>query len=83
MAADIPEITDSNQEWVPSDRAIAVLLDHIMTDLHDALKMLRDQGLLIEKHDRLLEEFRPLLDQFRSPAATYLNARRARRKTDG
>jgi len=77
MAAEYSEITESNQPDIQTQ------LDHLLLDLHEALKMLRDQGRLVEKHDRLLEEFRPLLDQFRSPAASYLNARRARRKTDG
>ena len=61
-------ITESNQE----------LLEHILTDLHEALRMLRDQGLLLSSHDRLLEEFRPLLDQFRTPLAA-MTSRRARR----
>jgi hypothetical protein len=69
MAAEIGEITDSNQ----------LLLEHILTDLHEALKKLRDIGLVQARHDALLAEFRPLLDQWRSPAASYMT-RRAQRK---
>jgi hypothetical protein len=48
---------------------------HIMTDLHTAMQMLIIQGRLLDKHDALLEEFRPLIDQYRHPAATYLSSR--------
>jgi len=73
MAADISEITDSNQIG-PED--IAQRLDHIVTDLHDAIKMLRAQGVLQAKHDALLEEFRPLLDTYRAPLASMIGRRR-------
>ena len=69
ITGDASEITESNRE----------LLEHILTDLHDALRELTRQGKLQAKHDALLEEFRPLLDQFRSPAVTFLNGRRNRR----
>ncbi len=69
ITPDTGPITESNRE----------LLEHILTDLHDALRELHRQGKLQASHDKLLEEFRPLLDQFRSPAATYLSARRNRR----
>jgi hypothetical protein len=65
MAAEIHEITESNQ----------TLLEHILTDLHAAMAMLAAQGKLLDKHDALLEEFRPLIDQYRHPAATYLTSR--------
>ena len=68
MAAEISEITQSNQ----------TALEHILTDMHEALRLLRDQGRLLARHDAVLEEFRPLLDQFRSPLATAMN-RRGRR----
>ena len=74
MAAEISEITPSNQD------AVAGYLEHILTDLHSALKLLTEQGTLLARHDALLAEFRPLLDQFRvRPAATMLAARKARR----
>jgi hypothetical protein len=65
MAAEITEITESNQ----------ALLEHILTDLHTAMATLTAMGRLLDKHDALLEEFRPLIDQYRSPAASYLNSR--------
>jgi len=77
MAAEISEITDSNHEDLRG------YLDHILTDLHAVLKELDRQGSLTDKHDRLLEEFRPLLNQFRSPAAAGLALRRARRISNG
>jgi hypothetical protein len=70
MAAETPEITDSNNR---------VLLEHILTDLHDVVEKLTAMGVIQARHDALLAEFRPLLDQWRSPAATYM-ARRAQRK---
>jgi hypothetical protein len=48
---------------------------HIMTDLHTAMQMLTAQGKLLDKHDALLEEFRPLIDQYRHPAASVLAGR--------
>jgi hypothetical protein len=70
MTAETSEITDSNR----------TLLEHILTDLHDVMQMLRDQGATQARHDQLLEEFRPLIDQFRSPGGlTYMAARRARK----
>jgi hypothetical protein len=77
MAAETIEVTER-------DEKLSAQLDHILTDLHDACKMLRDQGLLLARHDALLEEFRPLLDQFRArPLAAAMTARRARRNHDG
>ena len=74
MAVEYPEITESNR----------AVLDHILIDLHDALKMLTEQGKLQAKHDALLEEFRPLLEQFRNPTVmTMLGTRRARRNGNG
>jgi hypothetical protein len=74
MAAEIPEITDSNHDELKR------YLEHVVTDLHDALKMLRDQGVIQERHDVLLREFEPFLTQFRgAPAATILASRRARK----
>jgi hypothetical protein len=72
MAADISDITESNQQDIHE------LIDHVLADLHDACKMLRDQGQLLAKHDRLLEEFRPLIDAYRAPLATMIT-RRSRR----
>jgi hypothetical protein len=72
MAAEIHEITESNQD-------VAAMLEHILTDLHAALQMLTAQGKLVSKHDDMLEEFRPLLNQFRTPAASMLAGRRMRR----
>jgi hypothetical protein len=73
MAAEITEITDSNQDT-------AVMLDHILTDLHSALEMLRDQGKLLANHDALLTQYRPLLERFAHPLAAGLT-RRNRRTT--
>lgn len=73
MAAEISEITDSNQPDILGQ------LDHILTDLHDAGRMLRDQGLLLARHDALLEEYRPLLERFRSPLASRLPGGKGRR----
>lgn len=53
------------------------MLAHILTDLHDALAELHRQGKIQARHDALLEQFRPLIDQYRAPAATYLAARAA------
>jgi hypothetical protein len=82
MAAEITEITERNQVLLePSiDECLRVLLEHVLTDLHEALKMLRDQGVIQERHDVLLREFEPFLTQFRgAPAATILASRRARK----
>ena len=57
--------------------------EHILTDLHAALVLLTAQGKLVSKHDDMLEEFRPLLNQFRTPAASMLAARRARKASNG
>jgi len=73
MAPEIIEITDSNHD------ELKCYLDHLLTDLHLALKQLDRIGVLTEKHDALLEEFRPLLDQYRSPAAAYITRRTLRR----
>jgi|HubBroStandDraft_1064217.scaffolds.fasta_scaffold1031187_1 hypothetical protein len=74
MAAEISEITDSNQP------DILGVLEHVLTDLHDVARELHRQGRLTDEHHALLTEFRPLLDQFRTPAATMLASRRARKK---
>ncbi len=72
MAAEYPEITESNRE----------VLEHILVDLHSALKLLRDQGVVQERHDLLLRKYEPLLEQFSNPTAmTMLAARRARRNS--
>jgi hypothetical protein len=73
MAAEIGEITESNQ----------LLLEHILTDLHDALKKLTAMGVIQARHDALLAEFRPLLDQWRSPAASYMTRRAQRKNGNG
>ena len=65
MAAQISEITESNQD-------VAGMVQHILTDLHELLKVQA-------RHDALLEEFRPLLNQFRTPAASMMAGRRARK----
>ncbi len=52
------------------------MLAHILADLHDALKLITEQGKIQARHDKLLEEFRPVIDQYRSPLASYLAARR-------
>jgi hypothetical protein len=72
MAAEIHEITESNQD-------VPAWAEHILTDLHAALVLLTAQGKLVSKHDDMLEEFRPLLNQFKTPAASML----ARRKLKG
>lgn len=74
MTAEISEITDGNQADIGSQ------LDHLLTDLHEALRMLRDQGVLLARHDAMLEEYRPLIERFRSPLAAGLAARRERRR---
>jgi hypothetical protein len=76
MAADISDITESNHQ------DMFELIDHVLTDLHDACRMLRDQGQLLAKHDRLLEEFRPLLDTYRAPLASMIS-RKNRRSGNG
>jgi hypothetical protein len=73
VAAEISEITERNQDP-------AVMLDHILIDLHEALTLLRDQGKLLARHDALLQEYRPLLDRFAHPLAAGLT-RRNRRTT--
>jgi len=73
MAADISEITERNRQDIESQLA------HILTDLHDVIKTLQVQGLIQARHDALLEEFRPLLNQFRSPLASAMTSRKARR----
>jgi hypothetical protein len=73
MAAEISEITDSNR----------VVLELILTDLRSALEKLTAMGLVQARHDALLEEFRPLLDQWRSPAASYLTRRAQRKNGNG
>jgi hypothetical protein len=74
MAAEIHEITESNQD-------VPAWAEHILTDLHAALELLTAQGKLLSKHDDMLEEFRPMLDQFRTPGASMLVNRKLRRMT--
>ena len=79
MAADISEITERNPPDIHGsdlDGAVA----HILTDLHDALRMLREQGALLAKHDAMLEEYRPLLDQYAHPLAARLPGAGRRRR---
>jgi len=68
MAADISEITESNQN-------ADVMLSHILTDLHTALAMLAGQGKLLDRHDAMLTEYRPLLDRYAHPLAAKLTRR--------
>jgi hypothetical protein len=76
MAAETIEVTES-------DEKLSAWQEHVLTDLHEALRLLTAQGRLTAKHDAMLEDFRPLLEQFRSrPAAAMLTARRARRNHD-
>jgi hypothetical protein len=79
VTAEIHEITDRNQTDTEWRQEISAKVDHILEDLHTALQSLDRQGILTAKHDALLEEFRPLIDQFRNPVSAYANARRARR----
>lgn len=58
-------------------------MEHILCDLHEALRLLHEQGRVQARHDQLLAEFAPLLDQFRSPAAAFVAARRARKAGHG
>jgi len=62
-----------------SDENLLGVLEHILADTCAALAELRRIGVLVDKHDRLLEDFAPLLDQFRTPAAGLLAARRVRK----
>jgi len=48
------------------------MLRHILDDLHDALNLLHRLGNLSAKHDAMLEEYRPLIERFRSPLASRL-----------
>jgi hypothetical protein len=76
MAAETIEVTDG-------DEKLSAQLDHILTDLHQALRLLTAQGKILARHDALLEEFRPLLEQFRlRPAAAMMTARKLRRARD-
>jgi hypothetical protein len=77
MTADYAEITESNRT------DILGYLEHIITDLHEALEKLEAIGKLTREHDALLTEFRPLLEQFRSPAAAYMTRRASRRNGNG
>lgn len=78
MAAEISEITERNQPDIPGD--LESRLDHLLLDLHEALKMLTDQGRLLAKHDEMLEEYRPLLAEasarLKSPLASMLPGRK-------
>jgi hypothetical protein len=74
MAAEIDDITVSNR----------ALLEHVITDLHSVLEKLSAMGVVQARHDALLAEFRPLIDQYRSPLAAWVShPRRARRNGDG
>ena len=73
MAAEYTEITDSNHAEIRG------YLDHVLTDLHLALDRLDTQGRQVAAILVALEEFRPLLDQFRSPLAAGIASRKARR----
>jgi hypothetical protein len=77
MAADISEITDSNHPVSEPD--LPALAEHILCDLHEVLQILTAQGKIQARHDAMLQEFRPLLDQFRTPAASFMAGRRARK----
>ena len=48
------------------------MLEHILTDLHDALALLTKLNVLTAKHDALLEQYRPMLARFASPLASRL-----------
>jgi hypothetical protein len=77
MAAEITEITDCNPPDIHGndlDGAIA----HVITDLHEALRLLGAQGRLLAKHDAMLEEYRPLIERLRSPLASRLPGGRKR-----
>jgi hypothetical protein len=54
-------------------------MEHILCDLHEILRLLHEQGKIQTRHDALLTECAPLLDQFRSPAAAWAAARHARK----
>lgn len=41
--------------------------------------MLAEILRLVRKHDALLEQFRPLIDRYQTPAGAYMAARQARR----
>ena len=55
------------------------MLEHVITDLHNATRKLDAQGKQVAAIHAAFEEFRPLLEQFRSPLAASLAGRRARR----
>lgn len=70
MVAEITGITERN------DDSLSVILGEIAAlhdEIHEALRLLR-------KHDALLEQFRPLLDRYSTPAGAYMAARQARKR---
>lgn len=85
MAAEISEITGSNHPVIAEDIDGDILnaVQHILIDLHDALRMLTEQGKLMAKHDAMLEEYRPLLERFAHPLAAGLAARKEKRQRHG
>jgi hypothetical protein len=66
MPVEFREITESNQCGC----------EHVLTDLHEAVR-------LLTKIDRELEPLRPLLAQFTSPAAAVGALRRGRKAGRG
>ena len=80
MAADITDITDGNQPDIASQ------LHHILTDLHEILPLLHQMADLervnrdaLVRLETELDSWRPLLAQFRSPAAAMFAGRKARK----
>lgn len=74
MAAEITEITDSNHPVIAED--VDARLEHLLTDMHEALR-------LLAKHDALLETYRPLLERLAHPLAAGLAARKEKRQRRG
>lgn len=74
MAAEISEITERNHPVISEDTDAR--LEHILTDLHEALR-------LLAKHDEMLECYRPLLERFAHPLAAGMAARKERRQRRG
>jgi len=73
MAAEITNITDSNQP-------VEVWLDHILADLHAALAALERQGRDISAIKAELDAFAPVLAPFRANGVTYATLRAARKR---
>jgi hypothetical protein len=84
VSTQIDEITERNHPDIlacfPAESPdLTDMLVHVLTDLHQALSMLAEQGRLQAEHDKLLQEYRPLLDRFAHPLASKLTGgRRAR-----